>query len=134
MTDDSMYARISRIESDIDHIKEIIDPLPLSVNNALHKQAEISQRLAVANERIATHLEESKREWVIIESLQKNVSDINNRFHDIDKSIIRSIEVERSRINSIIDTIDLFKKTIIAIIVSLTGFVAWAIQKWIESK
>ena len=134
MTDDSMYARISRIESDIDHIKEIIDPLPLSVNNALHKQSEISERLAVANERIATHLEESKREWAIIESLQKNVSDINDRFHYIDKSIIRSIEVERSRINSIIDTIDLFKKTIIAIIVSLTGFVVWVIQKWIESK
>lgn len=134
MTDDSMYARISRIESDIDHIKEIIDPLPLSVNNALQKQAEISERLAVANERIATHLEESKRAWVIIESLQKNVSDINDRFHCIDNSIIRSIEVERSRINSIMDTIDLFKKTIIAIIVSLTGFVVWVIQKWIESK
>ena len=68
MTDDSMYARISRIESDLDHIKEIIDPLPLSVNNSLQKQAEISERLAVANERIATHLEESKRAWVIIES------------------------------------------------------------------
>ena len=134
MTDDSMYARISRIESDLDHIKDIIDPLPLSVNNALQKQADISERLAVANERIATHLEESKRSWVIIESLQKNVSDINDRFHDIDKSIIRSIEVERSRINSIMDTIDLFKKTIIAIIVSLTGFVVWVIQKWIESK
>lgn len=134
MTDDSMYERISRIESDIDHIKEIIDPLPLSVNNALQKHAEISERLAVANERIATHLEESKRTWVIIESLQKNVSDINDRFHYIDKSIIRSIEVERSRINSIMDTIDLFKKTIIAIIVSLTGFVVWVIQKWIESK
>lgn len=134
MTDDSMYARISRIESDIDHIKEIIDPLPLSVNNSLQKQAEISERLAVANERIATHLEESKRAWAIIESLQKNVSDINDRFHYIDKSIIGSIEVERSRINSIMDTIDLFKKTIIAIIVSLTGFVVWVIQKWIESK
>ena len=134
MTDDSMYARISRIESDLDHIKEIIDPLPLSVNNALQKQAEISERLAVANERIATHLEESKRSWVIIESLQKNVSDINDRFHYTDKSIIISIEVERSRINSIMDTIDLFKKTIIAIIVSLTGFVVWVIQKWIESK
>ena len=134
MTDDSMYARISRIESDIDHIKETIDPLPLSVNNALQKQAEISERLAVANERIATHLEESKRVWVIIDSLQKNMSDINDRFHDIDKSIIGSIEIERARINSIMDTIDLFKKTIIAIIVSLTGFVVWAIQKWIESK
>lgn len=134
MTDDSMYARISRIESDLDHIKEIIDPLPLSVNNALQKHTEISERLAVANERIATHLEESKRAWVIIESLQKNASDINDRFHDIDKSIIRSIEVEKSRINSITDTIDLFKKTIIAIIVSLTGFVVWVIQKWIESK
>lgn len=134
MTDDSMYARISRIESDLDHIKEIIDPLPLSVNNTLQKQAEISERLAVANERIATHLEESKRVWVIIESLQKNVSDINDRFHYIDKSIIGSIEIERARINSIMDTIDLFKKTIIAIIVSLTGFVVWVIQKWIESK
>ena len=134
MNDDSMYARISRIESDLDHIKEIIDPLPLSVNNTLQKQAEISERLAVANERIATHLEESKRAWVIIESLQKNVSDINDRFHYIDKSIIGSIEIERARINSIMDTIDLFKKTIIAIIVSLTGFVVWVIQKWIESK
>lgn len=134
MTDDSMYSRISRIESDLDHIKEIIEPLPLSVNNALHKQAEMSERLAVANERIASHLEESKRVWVIIESLQKNVSDINDRFHYIDKSIIGSIEVERARINSIMDTIDLFKKTIIAIIVSLTGFVVWVIQKWIESK
>lgn len=134
MTDDSMYARISRIESDIDHIKEIIDPLPLSVNNALQKQAEISERLAVSNERIATHLEESKRSWAIIESLQKNMSDINDRFHYIDKSIIGSIEIERARINSIMDTIDLFKKTIIAIIVSLTGFVVWVIQKWIESK
>lgn len=134
MTDESMYARISRIESDLDHIKEIIDPLPLSVNNALQKQAEISERLAVANERIATHLEESKRVWVIVESLQKNISDINDRFHYIDKSIIGSIEIERARINSIMDTIDLFKKTIIAIIVSLTGFVVWVIQKWIESK
>ena len=134
MTDDSMYERISRIESDLDHIKEIIDPLSLSVNNALQKQAEISERLAVANERIATHLEESKRVWVIIESLQKNMSDINDRFHYIDKSIIGSIEIERARINSIMDTIDLFKKTIIAIIVSLTGFVVWVIQKWIESK
>ena len=134
MTDDSVYARISRIESDLDHIKEIIEPLPLSVNNALQKHAEISERLAVANERIATHLEESKRVWVIIESLQKNISDINDRFNDIDKSIIRSIEIERARINSIMDTIDLFKKTIIAIIVSLTGFVVWVIQKWIESK
>ncbi len=134
MNDDSMYVRISRIESYLDHIKEIIDPLHLSVNNALQKQSEISERLAVANERIATHLEESKRACGIIESLQKNVSDINDRFHYIDKSIIRSIEVERSRINSIMDTIDLFKKTIIAIIVSLTGFVVWVIQKWIESK
>lgn len=134
MTDDSMYSRISRIESDLDHIKEIIEPLPLSVNNSLQKQADISERLAVANERIATHLEESKHVWVIIESLQKNISDINDRFNDIDKSIIRSIEIERARINSIMDTIDLFKKTIIAIIVSLTGFVVWVIQKWIESK
>lgn len=134
MTDDSMYSRISRIESDLDHIKEIIEPLPLSVNNALQKQAEMSERLAVANERIASHLEESKRVWVIIESLQKNVSDINDRFHYIDKSIIGSIEVERARINSIMDTIDLFKKTIISIIVSFTGFVVWVIQKWIESK
>jgi len=134
MTDDSVYARISRIESDLDHIKEIIEPLPLSVNNALQKHAEISERLAVANERIAAHLEESKRVWVIIESLQKNISDINDRFNDIDKSIIRSIEIERARINSIMDTIDLFKKTIITIIVSLTGFVVWVIQKWIESK
>lgn len=134
MTDDSMYERISRIESDLDHIKEVIDPLSLSVNNALQKQAEISERLAVANERIATHLEESKRAWVIIELLQKNMSDINDRFHYIDKSIIGSIEIERARINSIMDTIDLFKKTIIAIIVSLTGFVVWVIQKWIESK
>ena len=134
MTDDSMYSRISRIESDLDHIKEIIEPLPLSVNNSLQKQADISERLAVANERIATHLEESKHVWVIIESLQKNISDINDRFNDIDKSIIRSIEIERARINSIMDTIDLFKKTIITIIVSLTGFVVWVIQKWIESK
>jgi len=134
MTDDSMYSRISRIESDLDHIKEIIEPLPLSVNNSLQKQADISERLAVANERIAAHLEESKRVWVIIESLQKNISDINDRFNDIDKSIIRSIEIERARINSIMDTIDLFKKTIITIIVSLTGFVVWVIQKWIESK
>jgi len=134
MTNDSIDSRISRIELDIDHIKEIIDSLPLSVNNALQKHAEISERLAVANERIATHLEESKRAWVIIESLQKNISDINDRFHYIDKSIIGSIEIERARINSIMDTIDLFKKTIIAIIVSLTGFVVWVIQKWIESK
>lgn len=134
MTDESMYARISRIESDLDHIKEIIDPLPLSVNNALQKQAEMSERLAIANERIATHLEESKRYWGTIESIQNNISDINDRFHNIDKSVIVSIEVERSRINSIVETIDLIKKILVSIFVSLAGFIIWVVQRWIENK
>lgn len=134
MTNDSMDSRISRIESDLDHIRDIIEPIPASVNNALKKQAEMSERLAIANERIATHLEESKRYWGTIESIQNSISDINDRFHNIDKSVIVSIEAERSRINSIVETIYLIKKILVSVFVSLAGFIIWVVQRWIENK
>ena len=52
---------MARIEADISRLREIIDPLPGTLQDVI-------QRSAIANERIATHLEESRRVWERLEN------------------------------------------------------------------
>lgn len=55
---------MARIEADISRLREIIDPLPVALQ-------EVIQRSAVANERIATHLEQSRRVWERLENHER---------------------------------------------------------------
>ena len=71
MTED-ISARIVRIERDLEHVRELIEPLPSALQTAL-------ERIAVVSERIARHLEESQRSGIRLEEHEREIVELRER-------------------------------------------------------
>lgn len=103
----NLTVRVTRIERDVDHIRDALDPIPAMLQVSL-------ERLAVVNERIATHLEESRRAWVLLESHEKALVELRERVKTLDALS------------------DLVKRLLWTSGIGLAAAVWWAVQKWIE--
>ncbi len=99
--------RVVRIERDIDHIRASLDPLPPMLQASL-------ERLAVVNERIAAHLEESKRVWNLLESHEKSITDLQERIKSVDGFA------------------DVLKKLLWSLAAGAAAVLWWVIQKWVD--
>ena len=99
--------RVVRIERDIDHIRASLDPLPLMLQASL-------ERLAVVNERIAAHLEESKRAWNRLESHDRVITELQERIKSVDGFS------------------DVLKKLLWSLAAGAAAVLWWVIQKWVD--
>ena len=99
--------RVVRIERDIDHIRASLDPLPLMLQASL-------ERLAVVNERIAAHLEESKRAWNRLESHDRVITELQERIKSVDGFA------------------DVLKKLLWSLAAGAAAVLWWVIQKWVD--
>ena len=99
--------RMARIEADVSRLREIIDPLPAILQDVM-------QRGAIANERIATHLEESRRAWDLLES------------HD------RMLVQMREQQAATCEFCSNVRKVFWPAVTGGLAVIWWAIQKWIE--
>lgn len=73
------------------------------------------ERIAVVNERIASHLEESRRVWVLIESHERALVEL------------------REQVKTYYEFRDGVTKILWTTAIGIAAALWWAIQRWVES-
>ena len=107
--------RFSRIEAKLNQFCDVFFK-----NNEVNQQSNI--RNIKTNERIAAHLEDSRRVWERVEELQNN-------FQFLEKTLIEIKEQHRQMQNFLTDI-----KKAAWIAVTCGGIILWwIIQKWVDS-
>ena len=104
-----LVERLVRLEAEMEYLRTVMTPLP----NELHG---VLERLAMFNERIATHLDQTHRIWSIVESHTQ---------------ILSQLQVQQQ------NTCDFCSQVRKGFWIALTGGIAavwWLVQRWIEHR
>lgn len=113
--------RITRLEAKMDQICEFMIPMQEQIQQALGKNAQ-------SNERIANHMEESKRVWDRMGELEDLLADQAKALTRMSEAIIELKEQQKQSL----DFINSVKRGVGVLALSLIGAMGWLFQKWIE--
>lgn len=104
-----LMERLVRLEAEVEHLRAVMMPLPNELHDAL-------QRLALFNERIAAHLDQTQRMWDIIEGHTQ---------------ILNQLQAQQQ------NTCEFCGQVRKGFWIALTGGVAavwWFVQRWFEHR
>lgn len=99
--------RLARLEGDVQHLRSTLEPLPQVLHTAL-------ERLAVVNERIATHLDDAKRH-------QERLDDQQDEIH-----------VLQAQQKTLCAFCDLMKNLLWLVLTGGLAGLGWALQHWLD--
>lgn len=109
MSEQGIIERLARVENEVDHLSTTITPISREVHTVL-------ERLAMINERIAAHLENTHRIWGIVEG------------HSL---VLQELKSQQSETCSFCQNVRKVFWGALTIGVTVLG---WAIVQWLHAK